>query len=157
MKAAAYPRDSSFPGPRWCLRRPESRPTNPSAACDFSETGFSNSGRNVFRGPFRTRFDFSVFKTFKLNERFSLRYDEQFFNIFNHASFDAPTNNSSLDPCFGPNLQTSPAFGCQWLGTIPAVGSSTTPLGNGTTPFGSGFIQGTIGSPRLILMALHLT
>jgi hypothetical protein len=132
-------------------------PTNPTAACDFSETGFSNAGRNVFRGAFQTRFDFSVFKTFKLNERFSLRYDAQFFNIFNHASFDAPTNNISLDPCFGPNLQTSPAFGCQWLGTIPAVGSSTSALGNGTTPFGSGFIQGTIGSPRLIQMALHLT
>jgi hypothetical protein len=132
-------------------------PTNPAAACDFSETGFSNSGRNQFRGPFQTRFDFSVFKTFKLTERFSLRYDAQFFNIFNHASFDAPSNNISLNPCFGPNLQTSPANGCQWLGTIPAVAPSTSPFGNGQAPSGAGFIQGTIGSPRLIQMALHLT
>ena len=132
-------------------------PTNPNAACDLSETGFSNSGRNQFRGPFQVRFDFGVVKTFKLTERFSLRYDAQFFNIFNHPSFDAPNNNISLNPCFGPNLQTSPANGCQWLGTIPAVAPSKTAFGDGTSPFGSGFVQGSIGSPRLIQMALHLT
>src|SRR5580704_14509215 len=132
-------------------------PGNPVAACDFSETGFSSAGRNAFRGPFQTRFDFSVFKLFKLNERFTLRYDAQFFNLFNHASFDAPNNNISLDPCFGPNLQTSPANGCQWQGTIPAVAPATKAFGDGTAPFGAGFIQSTLGSPRLIQMSLHLT
>jgi len=127
------------------------------AACDFSETGFSTAGRNAFRGPFQTRLDFGVVKKFKLNERFTLRYDAQFFNIFNHPSFDAPSNNISLNPCFGPNLQTSPANGCQWQGTIPAVPPSTTAFGDKTAPFGAGFIQGTLGSPRLIHMALHLT
>jgi hypothetical protein len=131
--------------------------TDGGTACDFSETAFSDTGRNLFRGPFQVRFDFSVFKIFKLNDRFSLRYDAQFFNLFNHPSFDAPTNNISLDPCFGPNLQTSPAFGCQWLGTIPAAAPSTTAFGNGQAPFGAGFIQSTLGSPRLIQMALHLT
>ena len=131
--------------------------TDGGTACDFSETGFSDTGRNLFRGPFQVRFDFSVFKIFKLNDRFSLRYDAQFFNLFNHASFDAPSNNVSLDPCFGPNLQTSPAFGCQWQGTIPKVAPSTTAFGDGTAPFGAGFIQSTLGSPRLIQMALHLT
>jgi hypothetical protein len=134
---------------------------SPTAACDFSETGYSSTGRNTFRGPFQVRFDFGVSKSFKINERFTLRYDAQFFNLFNHPSFDAPTNNISLNPCFGPNLQTSPANGCQWLGTIPATGSLTSPIANGTgtqaAPTGSGFIQGTLGSPRLIQMALHLT
>jgi len=131
--------------------------THGGTACDFSETGFSSAGRNAFRGPFQTRFDFGVVKTFKLNERFRLRYDAQFFNLFNHPSFDAPNNNISLDPCFGPNLQTSPVNGCQWNGTIPAVPPSTTAFGDKTAPFGSGFIQSTLGSPRLIQMALHLT
>lgn len=43
------------------------------------------------------------------------------------------------------------------LGTIPAVAPSTTAFGDKTAPFGSGIIQGTLGSPRLIQMALHLT
>ncbi|HXJ47057.1 MAG TPA: TonB-dependent receptor [Candidatus Dormibacteraeota bacterium] len=133
------------------------------AACDFSETGFSSQGRNTFRGPFQLRFDFGVVKTWKITERFSLRYDAQFFNIFNHASFDAPNNNISLNPCFGPNTQTSPANGCQWLGTIPATAGLTSPIADGlhnanqAAPFGSGIIQGTLGSPRFIQMALHLT
>jgi hypothetical protein len=131
--------------------------TDGGTACDYSETGYSSSGRNIFRGPFQSRFDLSVFKTFKLSERFALRYDAQFFNIFNHPSFDAPNNNISLNPCFGPNIQTSPANGCQWLGTIPAVGALKSPIGNGQAPSGAGFIQNTIGSPRLIQMALHLT
>lgn len=132
-------------------------PANPTAACDFSETGFSaNAPRNPFRGPFQMRFDFGVFKNFKINERFQLRYDAQFFNLFNHPSFDAPGNDFELDPDFCPNTQTSPAFGCGWLGASPAVGNSG-PIGNGTVPTGEGFITNTLGSSRFISMALHLT
>jgi Carboxypeptidase regulatory-like domain len=129
---------------------------SPTAACDFSETGFSNAARNSFRGPFQTRFDSNIFKTFQLTERFRLRFDAQFFNLFNHPSFDAPNTNISLNPCFGPNIQTSPTNGCNWLGTIPAVAGSGQ-IGSGSAPSGSGFIQNTIGSPRLIQFALHLT
>ena len=131
--------------------------THGGTACDFSETAFANGPRDPFRGPFQTRFDAGVFKNFKLTERYALRFDAQFFNAFNHPSFDAPNSNFSLDPCFGPNIQTSPSRGCQWLGTIPAVTGSGGPIGNGTAPSGGGFVQNTIGSPRLIQFALHLT
>jgi hypothetical protein len=130
--------------------------TGGGTACDFSETGFSNGGRNPFRGPFQARFDAGVFKDFKLTERYAVRFDAQFFNIFNHPSFDAPNVNPSLDQCFGPNIQTSPANGCQWLGTIPAATGSGGPIGSGQGPTGFGFVQNTIGSPRLIQFALHL-
>jgi hypothetical protein len=127
------------------------------AACDFSETGYTGAARNSFRGPFQTRFDFGVLKNFKLTERIAMRFDAQFFNLFNHPSFDAPSNNISLNPCFGPNLQTSPANGCTWQGTVPAVAPATKAFSDGTAPFGAGFVQATIGSPRLIQFALHLT
>lgn len=104
--------------------------------CDTFETGFGATGRNTFRGPFQTRFDFSVYKNIKITERFKLRYDAQFFNLFNHPSFDTPNNNVTLNPCFNPN----PCY------TVPA------------SPFQMlGVIQHTIGSPRFIQMALHLT
>ena len=136
---------------------PTTDDASPTAACDYSETGFSATApRNPFRSPFQLRFDFDVFKDFKLSERFHLRYDAQFFNLFNHPSFDAPGNDFELDPCFGPNLATSPANGCQWLGATPAVGASGT-IGNGTVPAGEGFITDTLGSSRFISMALHLT
>lgn len=104
--------------------------------CDNFETGFGTTGRNIFRGPFQTRFDFSVAKKIKLTEKFSLRYDAQFFNIFNHPSFDTPNNNVTLNPCFNP----TPCY------SVPAPPSQNL-----------GIIQHTLGSPRFIQMALHLT
>jgi hypothetical protein len=96
-------------------------------------------------------------KNFNLSDRVKLRFDAQLFNAFNHPSFDAPNNNLSLNPCFGPNTQTAPGgFSCNWHGTIPAVAGSG-PIGDGQVAFGSGITQGTIGSPRLITLALHLT
>jgi hypothetical protein len=130
---------------------------SPTAACDFSETGYANGPRDALRGPIQVRFDMGVFKTFKITERVSMRFDAQFFNLFNHPSFDAPNNNLTLDPCFGANIQTSPANGCQWLGNIPAVTGSGGAIGNGTAQSGEGVIQNTIGSPRFIQFALHVT
>ena len=130
---------------------------SPTAACDYSESGFTTAPRNAFRGSFQTRFDFTLFKTFNLTERFKLRFDAQFFNIFNHPSFDAPNSNLSLNPCFGANTPTAPGgFSCTWHGNIPAVGASG-PISDGQVAFGSGIVQGTLGSPRLIQFALHLT
>jgi hypothetical protein len=105
------------------------------AICDNVETGFGNVGRNIFRGPFQTRFDFSLNKETKLTERFALKFTTQFFNIFNHPSFDTPNNNVNFNPHF-----------------------SNPPVIVPSNPGGSlGFIQHTIGSPRFIQMALHLT
>jgi len=108
----------------------------PTQYCDTVESGFGTTGRNTFRGPFQARFDFSVAKDFRLTERFHLRYDAQFFNIFNHPSFDVPNNNVTLNPCFNP----SPCY------TVPAP-----------TYQNLGVLQTTLGSPRFIQMALHLT
>ncbi len=107
-------------------------PCGSPTTCDDYESEFSNGGRNNFRGPFQTRFDLSVGKTFSLSERFKLRFNFDAFNVFNHASFDAPNN----DVIYFPNYSPPPA----------------------TTPEGSlGQIQHTIGSPRFLQADLHLT
>jgi hypothetical protein len=127
-------------------------------ACDSYETLYSTNGRNLFRGPFQERFDFSVFKNFKINERFNLRFDAQFFNIFNHASFDTPNN----DVTFNPDYDNPPAYGTNIPG-VPYSDSYYSPCNPTTGAYacpgqGSlGFIQHTLGSPRFIQMALHLT
>ncbi len=132
-------------------------------ACDYFETPYATGGRNIFRGPFQNRFDFGVFKEFKLSDRFSLRYDAQAFNIFNHPSFDVP-NNSVLyvthfrnPPVYGPlDTTTGEPAPCVPLPVGPNIvagaGAFQCP------PAGHlGVIQHTIGSPRFIQMALHLT
>jgi hypothetical protein len=124
-----------------------------SGACDYFETGFAAvKQRNIFRGPFQNRFDFALFKNFKINERFLLRYDVQAFNIFNHPSFDIP-NNSVV---FAPDFQNPPKYG-------PGGDTNYTPCNASTgafacPPYGNlGALQHTIGSPRFLQMALHLT
>jgi hypothetical protein len=102
-------------------------------AGDTVETGWSNTGRNVFRGPFQTRWDQSIAKTFRINERFGLRYSAEFYNILNHPSFDVPNNSTSLYSVSSGKVTTRAA-------------SST-----------AGFISHTLGSPRFIQMSLRLT
>jgi hypothetical protein len=122
-------------------------------AGDPYETSFGATGRNIFRSPFQTRFDLSVFKEFRLTERFKLRFDAQAFNIFNHPSFDAPNNSVSFNPFFANPPQYGPDFGTSFFTPCNAAtgGYVCPPTGSG------GIVQHTIGSPRFLQMALHLT
>lgn len=124
-------------------------------ACDNYETGFGSGGRNIFRGPFQTRFDVDISKTFKLTERFGLRYDAQFFNIFNHPSFDTPNNDVSFNPYYGnpPVYGNFPDTNASYISPcVASTGAYACP------PHGHlGVIRHTLGSPRFIEMALHLT
>ena len=119
-------------------------PCDPSTgACDTFENGYAAGGRNIFRAPFQARFDFGVFKNFKLTERVALRYDINAFNVFNHPSFDVPSNDIRFNPgfCNPP----APDFNCS------SAGYAFPPFGH------LGELQHTIGSPRFLQMALHLS
>jgi hypothetical protein len=99
--------------------------------CDYYESLYGNSGRNIFRGPFQVRFDMSLGKEFALNERFRLRFNVDAFNIFNHPDFDTPNNNVTFFPNYSGPAQFPPA------GSL-------------------GIIQHTIGSSRFMQFSLHL-
>jgi carboxypeptidase family protein len=119
--------------------------------CDNFETGFGTTGRNVFRAPFETRFDFSVFKNFKINERFNLKYEMDAFNLFNHAAYDTPRTDFELNSCFNP----VPCYNTQVL--VPGNPNAMPPIPPVTNPKGFGVISGTVGSSRFMQMSLHLT
>jgi len=108
---------------------------------DNMETGFSGGGRNIFRAPFQTRFDMALRKDTKLTERFGLKYELDAFNVFNHASFAAPSNTTQVysNSVIKANVPFAVTGG---------------PTGNAG---GMGVIQSTIGGPRLLQMSLHLT
>lgn len=48
---------------------------------------FGNMGRNIFRGPDFTNWDFSVSKSTRLGEHVTLQLRAEFFNILNHPNF----------------------------------------------------------------------
>jgi hypothetical protein len=107
---------------------------NGSQVCDTFETAFGNTSRNIFRAPFQFRADVTVSKLVRINEKVSLKYQADFFNVFNHPTFDAPNVSASqYFTNFSTNVPT-------YQGFYPSFG----------------LIQSTIGSPRLIQMALRL-
>jgi hypothetical protein len=55
---------------------------------------FGNTERAVLRGPDLVDFDFSLYKTFLMGERFRLTFRSEFFNIFNHPNFNLPNFGS---------------------------------------------------------------
>jgi hypothetical protein len=113
-------------------------------ACDTSETGYGGNGRNLFRSPFQTRFDFSILKAFTLSERVALKLEADAFNLFNHPSFDAPNGNFALNGCFNPY----PCFPSD-MTQILAPGSPNSA--------NYGVIRQTVGSNRFLQLSMHLT
>ncbi len=58
-----------------------------------------NNGRNSLYGPKLVNVDFSIFKNAHITERFVAQFRAEFFNIFNHANFQAPVDfNSFTNP-----------------------------------------------------------
>src|SRR5262249_39766887 len=55
-------------------------------------TRFGNEGNGVLRAPSTWQIDFAIQKETKINERFTLVFAVQAFNIFNHAQLDDPSN-----------------------------------------------------------------
>jgi Carboxypeptidase regulatory-like domain/TonB dependent receptor len=124
--------------------------------CDVYETGFGPASRNIFVSPFQSRVDMTIFKNFQIKERFRLKFDVQAFNVFNHPSFDTPNNNVEFNPFFGNPPQYSAPFPNAQLN--PTQGNCAAPDAYVCPPNGQlGLIQHTIGSPRFLQMALHLT
>ncbi len=68
---------------------------------------FPNQRRNTYHGPGFFDSDFSVSKNFKLTERFAFGIGANFYNVFNHPSFDQPDATLG-DSTFGQTLTTAP-------------------------------------------------
>jgi len=52
--------------------------------------GYLGAGPSTTTGPGFHRLDFSTFKAFQVNERISMQFRAEFFNIVNHPNFNAP-------------------------------------------------------------------
>lgn len=110
----------------------------------FDKTYFSSipptgrvgtAGRNQYYGPGLANYNFSTGKNFPLfGERFKLRFQGDFFNLFNHTNFANPVAS-----------QSSGSFG-----KITATVGSATATAVGTT---AGVVG---GGPRVIQLAMRL-
>jgi hypothetical protein len=92
---------------------------------------FGNLGRNALRGPNFTWSDFYLTKWFPLTERVKMRFDVQFFNVFNHPNFGLPSMVLAGIPG-KPSTQTG--FGALTYTTSPPTGLLGVGLGGDSTP-----------------------
>jgi hypothetical protein len=87
-----------------------------------------NVGRNSFRGPFQQNWDMALTKNTRITERFRIEFRAEFFNVFNHPSFQSPQ-------AFGGFLGN--------LGYVNVAGATST-------------ITGTVSRPRIMQFALKV-
>jgi hypothetical protein len=92
---------------------------------------FGDLGRNALRGPDFTWSDFYLTKWFPLSERWKLRFDVQFFNVFNHPNFGLPSMVLAGIPG-KPSTQTG--FGALTYTTSFPTGLLGVGLGGDSTP-----------------------
>src|SRR6516162_2143421 len=92
---------------------------------------FGNLGRNALRGPNFFWSDFYITKWFPLSERVKLRFDAQFFNLFNHPNFGLPSNVLAGTP---GNPSTQTGFGALTYTTSPPTGLLGVGLGGDSSP-----------------------
>ncbi len=92
---------------------------------------FGNLGRNALRGPDFVWSDFYLTKWFPVSERVKLRFDAQFFNVFNHPNFALPGMVLAGIPG-KPSTQTG--FGAITYATSPPTGLLGVGLGGDSTP-----------------------
>jgi len=92
---------------------------------------FGTLGRNALRGPNFTWSDFYLTKWFPLTERVKMRFDTQFFNVFNHPNFSLPSMVLAGIPG-KPSTQTG--FGALTSTTSPPTGLLGVGLGGDSTP-----------------------
>jgi hypothetical protein len=92
---------------------------------------FGNLGRNALRGPNFAWSDFYLTKWFPLTERVKMRFDVQFFNVFNHANFALPSMVLAGIP---GNRSTQTGFGAITSTTAPPTGLLGVGLGGDNSP-----------------------
>jgi len=98
---------------------------------------FGNLGRNALRGPNFTWSDFYLTKWFPVTERVKMRFDVQFFNVFNHPNFALPSMVLAGIPgkvCPNGTRCTQIGFGAITATTSPPTGLLGVGLGGDSTP-----------------------
>jgi hypothetical protein len=92
---------------------------------------FGNLGRNALRGPDFAWSDFYLTRWVPLTERVKLRFDTQFFNVFNHPNFGLPSMVLAGIP---GKATTQTGFGALTYTTSPPTGLLGVGLGGDSTP-----------------------
>jgi hypothetical protein len=87
-------------------------PNSPAGCVPLTGSGVLGGDQGTTVGPGFHRFDFSLFKNIRINDRFRVEFRSEFFNILNHPNFNAPNfgGNGVVSISNSGNF-TNPNFG----------------------------------------------
>jgi hypothetical protein len=88
--------------------RTQARYFDTSAFASPAPGTFGSAGRNIIRHPGTNNFDFTLAKYFPVRERWRLQLRAEFFNAFNHLSFNQVETQLG-NRGFGSVTQADPA------------------------------------------------
>lgn len=87
-------------------------PGSPAGCIPLTYFGALGNGPSTTTGPGFHRFDFSAFKAIAINDRFSMQFRAEFFNILNHPNFNAPNfGGNGVQAITNSGNFNSPSFG----------------------------------------------
>ncbi|MBW4039984.1 MAG: TonB-dependent receptor [Acidobacteria bacterium] len=87
-------------------------PGSPAGCIPLQGSGVLGDAPATTTGPGFHRLDFSLFKAMQLNQRFSLQFRTEFFNILNHPNFNSPNfGGNGVVAIPGSGNFTNPNFG----------------------------------------------
>ncbi len=101
---------------------------------------YGTMGRNIFRDSGFKDMDMSVFKNFKIHERYTAQLRLETFNTFNHPIYANPYGSTNLS-LLGNDPSNTATFGC---------GCNTPDVAAGNPVIGS-------GSPRVMQLGFKFT
>ena len=106
---SSSPGNGYFDPNKWVLYDPQG---TGSGSCPLSVNGgfWCNApiGRNSLIGPAFTNVDFDISKKFKINERATVTFQANFFDLFNHPNWQNPdVNIQDFGSTFGKSLSTA--------------------------------------------------
>jgi hypothetical protein len=107
---------------------------NPQVFFDQGATGFGNVGRNVVQGPGFFNTDVALVKNTRINDRFTLQFKADAFDVFNQVNFTNPVTTLTA------------------LGQFVPTSTSTFGLITG----GTRFPAGDFGTSRQLQLSLKL-
>jgi hypothetical protein len=110
---------------------------------------YGNAGRNILCGPSLMNFDLSLVKMMRVNERLSVQFRAEFFNLFNNVNLDVPVNTQ------GPNGNGGNGDAI-FIGRRSDCNPATDPLGCGILAPNAGRIFRTSTPSRQIQFVLKL-
>ncbi len=145
---------TSFAVPCTLKTAAQALPTESAADCVPGTRHYGNEGRDSLHGPSFKEWNFAIYKTTAITERFNMQFRADFFNILNHPNFCNPFLPAYISDPFISGSQV--LNGREVGGSAATGGSNYFPISaTGDVGIGNPFIGG--GGPRGIQLAVKFS